>query len=174
MSGFASILIIDHFTTPEEINVNNNLNVRIIELPPMRVASALGFGPEPEMLAWNKLTQWAAARGLNPTEARLFGFNNPNPTAGSPNYGYEVWMMVGPEVVSDDVVTVKDAPGGLYAVTHCRGVAAIFPTWQALVAWTEQSSYRATADQCLEEHINVGPDVPPEALELDLYLPVKA
>ena len=39
-------------------------NVRIEELRPMRVASFLGFGPEPETLAWKRLLEWARPRGL--------------------------------------------------------------------------------------------------------------
>lgn len=151
---------------------SDDLDVRIVKLEPARVASVLGFGAEPEMLAWNKLMAWAESRGLPPENTRLFGFNNPNPAPGSPNYGYEVWMIVGPDITSDDTVIVKDMPGGLYAVTRCQGVSTIYDTWQKLVAWVERSPYRGLHAQCLEEHIRVGADVPPEELVLDLYLPV--
>jgi DNA gyrase inhibitor GyrI len=151
------------------------LDIRMVTLPQMRVASALGFGTEPEMQAWNKLMAWAQAKNLlNTTPApQFFGFNNPNPTPGSPNYGYEVWMTVSADVNSDDTVQVKDVPGGFYAVTRVKGVDNIFNTWQKLVAWAEQSPYQPVEAQCLERHVNVGADVPPEALVLDLYLPVK-
>ncbi|MBI5667609.1 MAG: GyrI-like domain-containing protein [Chloroflexi bacterium] len=156
--------------------MNNNLTVRLVELPPMRVASVLGFGAEPEALAWRKLMAWAEPRGLLRVqpEPRIFGFNNPSPTPGSPNYGYEFWITIDPEVESDDSVTVKDFSGGLYAVTRCKGVETIYNTWQQLVAWLETSPYKPAKHQWLEEHINVGADVPPEELVLDLYLPVKA
>ena len=78
----------------------DKLEVRIIQLEPMRVASTHGFGASPETLTWDKLTVWAKERGLWPGETprRFFGFNNPDPSPGSPNYGYETWMTVGPEV----------------------------------------------------------------------------
>ena len=45
---------------------------------------------------------------------RLFGFNNPDPSAGSPNYGYEVWIVVDrDEMTPEDGVEIKAIPGGL-------------------------------------------------------------
>ncbi|NNK92581.1 MAG: MerR family transcriptional regulator, partial [Acidimicrobiia bacterium] len=67
-------------------------DVRIVELEAMRVAAALGFGPEPESEAWGKLMTWARATNHLDGTQRYFGFNNPNPMPGSPNYGYEQWM----------------------------------------------------------------------------------
>ena len=40
------------------------LNVRIVRLAPMRVASAYGFGASPEGIAWQTLLDWAKAGGL--------------------------------------------------------------------------------------------------------------
>ena len=155
--------------------MSNDLNVRIVELPPMRVASVLGFGAQPESLAWDKLMTWAEPRGLLKSQPapRIFGFNNPSPTPGNPNYGYEFWITVSPEVTSDDSATVRDFPGGLYAVTRCQGVDTISSTWQQLVAWLETSPYKSARHQWLEEHITSTPDLNPEALVLDLYMPVK-
>ena len=41
-----------------------DLNVRIVRLAPLRVASANGFGPNPEEQAWQTLLDWAKAGGL--------------------------------------------------------------------------------------------------------------
>ena len=101
-----------------------NLNVRIERLEPLHVASVHAFGPSPEGEAWAKLVAWAEPRKLlaDPDAHRIFGFNNPNPSAGSPNYGYEFWIEVDEDVQADPVVTVKTFGGGLYAVTRCKGV----------------------------------------------------
>ncbi|NIQ80558.1 MAG: hypothetical protein GTN93_21190, partial [Anaerolineae bacterium] len=40
------------------------LDVRIVELEPMRVASAYGFGPSPEGVAWDKMQAWAREEDL--------------------------------------------------------------------------------------------------------------
>ncbi len=73
-----------------------NANVRLTRLENMRVASLHGFGTEPELQAWEKLVNFAGARGYLKDLAhhRIFGFNNPDPTPGSPNYGYELWITV--------------------------------------------------------------------------------
>ena len=149
------------------------LQVRIVKLEAMRVASAWGFGQGPEIKAWKNLEAWAKPKGLldGPAEHRIFGFNNPNPSAGSPNYGYEFWIAVGPDVEPKGEIKVKDFNGGLYAVTRCKGVENIHPTWQKLVTWLEDSKYRGAHHQWLEEHLSEI-DAPPDELLIDLYAPV--
>ena len=149
--------------------------VSIVRLDPMRVASVLGFGESPEPLAWQKLCEWAEPKGFmtDPGRHRIFGFNNPNPSPGSPNYGYELWINVGPEVSPDDRVKVRDFDGGLYAVMRCKGVASIGNVWCQLGEWCEESRYSVAGHQWLEE--SVGPVSPPlseQEVLLDLYLPV--
>jgi AraC family transcriptional regulator len=151
----------------------SEMDVRIVRLEPMRVAAVLGFGESPENLAWDKMTTWLnATRLLDDGQShRFFGFNNPSPSAGSPNYGYEVWVNVDETVQVEGEVTVKNFPGGLYAVTRCKGVETIFPTWQQLARWGEESRYHGANHQWLEEHISTL-DGPLEELLLDLYLPI--
>ena len=151
----------------------NTLDVRIVTLDPMRVASVLGFGPSPEAAAWQKLAAWAEPRGLlaEPDRPRIFGFNNPSPSPASPNYGYEFWIEVGLDVDTIDQVEVKEFDGGLYAVTRCQGVEAITDTWKQLVAWLAAGPYRQASHQWLEEHITAV-DGAPDELILDLYAPI--
>ena len=54
-------------------------DVRIVDMPAMRVASALGFGTEPEDQASTMIVQFAKSIGLHPGDEgyRTFGFNNP-------------------------------------------------------------------------------------------------
>ena len=130
--------------------------VQIIVLDPMRVASAWAFGPNPEELAWQKLTAWAAPLGLLSAGHRIFGFNHPNPSAGSPNYGYEFWLTVDADVEPQGDIRLADVPGGRYAVLEADvagdyGVT-IPAAWQRLDAWMATSSYHHGAHQWLEEH----------------------
>lgn len=153
----------------------SELDVRIVKLEPMRVASALGFGTEPENQAWEAILDFAKAKGLNPEskQHRFFGFNNPNPSPGSENYGYEQWMTVGLDVEAEEPVKIKDVPGGLYAVTRFKGLENIGKTWQQLVHWFEDSVYKKPPnyDRCLEELLS-----PPGSSQgewvFDLYLPI--
>ena len=112
----------------------SELNVRIVNLEAMRVASAYGFGPSPEMVAWQNLMDWARPKGFLdfPEKHRIFGFNNPDPPSGSPNYGYEFWLEVGSEVEPEGEIRVQNFTGGLYAVTRCVGVENITAMWKRL------------------------------------------
>ena len=98
------------------------LDVRIVKLEPMRLVSVLGFGSSPEEIAWAKLQAFAKPRGLwgNLEKQRIFGFNNPNPSPGSPNYGYELWIEVGPGVEPPADGRIVNFDGGLYAVARCE------------------------------------------------------
>ena len=155
----------------------SELDVRVVNLVPMHVACCLGFGESPEEIAWGKLIPWAKKKGLleDPEKHRLFGFNNPNPSPGSPNYGYEVWIVVDPdEVTPEEGVEFKEFPGGLYAVAECvvpKGFFdAIGHAWKQLVAWCDDSPYHCGNHQWLEETLPIHP--PETEFVLDLYLPL--
>jgi DNA gyrase inhibitor GyrI len=153
----------------------SELDVRIVKLEPIRVASFHAFSATPEHDAIRKLIAWAQPRGMLDGTAcqRIFGFNNPDPSPGSPNYGYEFWITVGSDVQPEGEVKIKEFSGGLYAVTRCEvkdPYKDIPETWQRLVAWCEDSKYRMAHHQWLEEHI--GPADQPADLVLDLYLPI--
>jgi len=151
--------------------MTEQLNVRIVTLPPMRVASFYGYGEGPEMVAHGTLEEWERPRGLlQANSGRLvFGFNNPSPTAGSPNYGYEFWMTLDADEDPGEGVEVKTFPGGMYAVTRCVGVEIIGAVWQQLAAWRNGTHYRYGNHQWLEEHVNIWDSGP---FTLDLFLPI--
>jgi AraC family transcriptional regulator len=155
----------------QEDEMSMQLNVRIVTLPAMRVASFYGYGAEPEMMAHQKLAAWAGPRGLlQPNSGRLvFGFNNPSPSSGSPNYGYEFWMTLDADEDPGEGIDVKQFDGGLYAVTRCVGTQIIGEVWERLAAWRNGTHYRFGNHQWLEEHIDVWND---DQFVLDLFLPI--
>ena len=154
----------------------SDLDVRIVNLPPMRVACVNGFGEGPEGIAFDKMKAWAQAHNLLEEPHRLFGYNNPDPSPGSPNYGYDVWLTVDESVQADGEARIINFPGGLYAVTRTevKNPGDDIPgAWQKLVKWMEASRYRHGRHQWLEEHIGplgeMGGDQP---FTLDLHLPI--
>ena len=154
----------------------SNLEVRIVNLPPMRVVCVNGFGDGPEGLAFDRMKAWAQSHHLLEEPHRLFGYNNPDPSPGSPNYGYDVWLTVDASVQADGEACIIDFPGGLYAVTRIdvkNPWDDIPGAWQKLVKWMEASKYRHGRHQWLEEHIGplaeMGGDQP---FTLDLHLPI--
>jgi AraC family transcriptional regulator len=151
------------------------LQVRVVRLEPMRVACLNGYGVSPEQMAFDLLRAYVREKGLDRDGKphRFFGYNNPNPSPGSPNYGYDVWVTIDESIQPEGDVRVFDFPGGLYAVMriHPQDGDDIYQNWMKLVAWRERSPYRMGSHQWLEEHIGdleLGfPD-----LVLDLYMPI--
>jgi len=146
---------------------------RTIELDPARVVSALGYGKSPEEQAWGLINRYAETHGLQLWDGthRFFGFNNPDPTPGSPNYGYEQWITAPGDSDPGEPLEVKQFAGGRYATLHLRGLAAIGTAWQQLVAWVEDQGYQIAPSEhaCLEE-LRTSLDRPEEEWEFDLYL----
>ncbi|OGO06708.1 MAG: hypothetical protein A2Y73_02815 [Chloroflexi bacterium RBG_13_56_8] len=154
----------------------SEIEVRIVKVDPMRVASVWGFGESPELIAYGKLLAWAKPKGLldDCEKHRVFGFNNPNPSPGSPNYGYEYWITVGPDMEPEGDVRILDFRGGLYAVARCEiqgDPAIIGETWKLLDAWVAESAYRMSNHQWLEEHLNTE-NILEGTWTMDLYYPI--
>lgn len=149
------------------------LDVRIVKMEPMRVASVLGFGEQPEVLATEKMLAYMADNGLEFDDVEWFGFNNPDPSPGSPNYGYEIWITVGPEATAAGEVVIKQIPARRYAVTRCQSLDEIGDVWRSLVLWFEDSPHRKPPHwhECLE-HLLVDPRTPYEGYVFDLHLPI--
>ena len=151
--------------------------VRIVTLPAMRVASFYAYSTSPETDAWSKVVSWAKEHGCwqDPPATRIFGFDNPSDSEGSPNRGYEFWLTIGPQVQPDSKIKIKEFYGGLYGVSRCvvRGDPwdIIPPSWQKLVKWLESSHYHHGNHQWLEEHLSRG-NATGSGFVLDLYIPI--
>jgi effector-binding domain-containing protein len=157
----------------QELLMDIQVDVKIVTLPPMRVASQTAYGPSPEIEAYQGLIAWAQENQVltYPDGQRIFGFNNPGPTPGSPNYGYEFWMTVPAGTSGSERVEIKDIPGRTYAVIHCESLPVIGERWRQLINWVQTSGYRAAAGECLEEYL--GPlELIEEQLIFDLYQPI--
>ena len=153
----------------------NQLDVRIENLPPMRVISAYGFGPQPEGIAAEKMAAFLEMKGLLEDYGRTilhYGFNNPSPSSGSPNYGYEVWAVVPTELQPEGDLREVLFPGGLYAVTRFEDLENIGRVWEGLTRWRENSPYLHADHQWLEHLLNPL-ERDPAKFVFDLYLPIK-
>ena len=148
-------------------------DVRIVKMDPLRVACSHGFGSSPEQEATDKMMAFLESKGLTFDDVRWFGFNNPNPSPGSPNYGYDVWATVGPQVQAEGEIVIKEIPAREYAVLRCEGVESIGRRWKELVLWFEDSAYKKPPHwhECLE-NLLTPPDTPFEDYVFDLHLPI--
>ncbi len=156
-------------------------DIRIVTLPPMRVASVVVISETPEMDAWARMRAWADEKGLlgNLDKHPIFGFNEPPPQPGKREYGYMFWIRVGDDIESDDVVEVKEVDGGEYAVTTCvlkeeleseffreRG---FLESWWRLEEWAKAHGYKYRGHPGLEKPHD--PDAGPDMV-LDFYYPI--
>jgi len=156
----------------------SDLDVRIVKLEPMRVASVRAVSESPEVDAWGKLRAWAEPKGFLQDDENhpIFGFNNPNPQPGSKEYGYELWIKVGSDVGSEGKIEMKDYPGGLFAVTTCKLTGDpsgwnILETWKALWEWVKASKYKWRQVHELEKvHDPMAAEMD---IILDLFLPIE-
>ncbi|MBD3191142.1 MAG: ArsR family transcriptional regulator [Candidatus Heimdallarchaeota archaeon] len=152
------------------------LKVQFVRLMPMRVASFnSGICKSPEEKAWEKLRSWAEPRGLlvDLDENPVFGFNNPSPSPGQKEYGYEFWIRI-PSNFEEEGIKVKDIPERLYAVTRCvvdDPMKDIPEGWKKLVKWVKEKSHRIAKVPCLEKVVS--PSESGDDFILDLYLPIK-
>jgi DNA gyrase inhibitor GyrI/DNA-binding HxlR family transcriptional regulator len=150
------------------------IEVEIMRLEPMRVASFHALSEAPEEEAAKMLVDWAQPWELleDPEEHPVYGFNNPDPKPGDTVRGYEFWIRVDPGFEADDAV-MKDYPGGLFAVTrvHVKDPwQDIPPAWGRLMDWVEASEYELDPRVCFEKTLDVQSE---GEFILDLYCPLK-
>lgn len=160
-----------------------DLEVRIVRLEAMRVASIRAISESPERDAWEKMRAWAEPKGLldDVEKHPVFGFNNPSPSPDRKEYGYEFWLRVDPDIDPEGEIEVKNFTGGLYAVTTCKlkeelsseffCSEGILEPWKKLYDWVKSSKYRYGNHQGLEKAHE--PGASEENLILDLYCPIE-
>jgi len=149
------------------------LEVKIVELEPMRVASFRAVSESPENDAFQKLYAWTQSKGLldDLKKHPVYGFDNPSPSPGKKKYGYEFWIKIDDEY-EDHEVEIKDVPGAKYAVTTCYNLKDIGETWKRLDEWALINGYEMGEAQCLEKAHD--PAASEEEVVLDLYLSIKS
>ena len=177
----------------EELNkANENLaklkDVRIVCLPPATVAASHYIGKDPEHNAGKLLDKFVRESGLCKIkpDLRHYGFNHPNPSNNSPDYGYEMWITIPDDMEVPEPLVKKRFDGGLYAA-HMIYMGNLHE-WEWLCNWvfTDNTKYESNwlddggecMDGLLEEHINYINHVDleqtePDDMQLDLLFPIK-
>lgn len=147
--------------------------VRIVTLEPMTLICFNGYGTEPEDQALSLLHTWAKQHDQH---GRIFGYNNPDPAEGSPNYGYDACMIVSADTEPVEGANIRHLDEGLYAVLNCpvkEPWVDIPGAWKTLVQWADANDYSLGAHQWLEEHLPKDDQESEINMTLDLYMPIK-
>jgi DNA-binding transcriptional MerR regulator len=182
----------EEYSMEEMKKVNDALgklkNVRLVLLPPCTVASYHYIGENPEETVGAQMDKFIHESKLYElkTDARMFGFNHPNPTSDKPYYGYETWVTIPVDMEVPAPLIKKHFEGGLYAAHTIK--FGDFHEWQYLYNWAENNekyapNYSELGEEimsgCLEEHLNwvyaSHTGWPNDGIDgmLDLLLPVK-
>lgn len=139
-------------------------NVRIVHLPPCTVASSHYVGENPEENAGEQLAEFLQKSQLYniKPDARVFGFNHPNPSDERPYYGYELWVTIPEDMDVPAPLVKKQFAGGLYAAHTI--ILGNFHEWDWLIDWVNRDNLKYEANVLndngefmgglLEEHLN--------------------
>ncbi|MGI5885669.1 MAG: effector binding domain-containing protein [Candidatus Spyradocola sp.] len=160
-------------------------DVRILTLPRMTVAAAHALCAQPEAAAGEMMADFVRESDLarRKPDARLFGFNHPNPSEDRPVYGYEFQVTIPDDMEVPPPLVRKVMPGGLYAA-HAI-MMGDFHEWGYLLHWVQESDryearWAAEGDEVmgglLEEHLNYLTNWPENESErqLDLLFPIRS
>ena len=168
--------------------LNKDLNVRILMLPSNTVASCRIQGENPEEAVGDKVTEFVQSSRLfeKKPDARMFGFNSPNPGI-LPNgeHGYEVYVTIPEDMVLPEGFEKKRMEGGLYAALTINFPE--FHLWEDLIKWAEnhekyEPDWKVGPEVMhgmLEEHLNwiyaAHMGWPENGIDgqIDLLLPIK-
>lgn len=145
-------------------------NVRIVTLPPMRVARYNDPVAPTCFESWHHMIAWVGEYELS--TGRAFGYTSRNPEGIRPQYGYTVLVALPPGYEPTGHIEAVDFPGGLYAVTTTwyREAAA---DWRALRRWVEEhTEYQVRPGLLLEELNSFSYPVNVDSL-LDLFYPIE-
>lgn len=144
------------------------LNVRIEQLPALRLASLRVKSESPEGEALQKLLQWASVHHQLTAGYRLFGYDNCEPV---PNHIYTALITVNETVEADDIVEIVSLAGGRYAVVSVNTTDQISEAWDMLAEWMKTSGYEYGSLLALEEHVAMSDD-PFNFQRYEMYLPL--
>jgi len=169
------MVVVEHLKNRSQLK-----NVRIVELPPMTVASYCTISETPEADCAKVFDKFVLKNNLHKRSGhRSFGFNNPDPSESSPIYGYELWVTIPEDFEPPTPFVKKQFSGGMYASISAQ-LNEIGERWELLYEWSTQSekyegdfSLQWLEEQVMDYATFMSKQVPDSEKQLDLLLPIK-
>lgn len=159
-------------------NGGQTMDVRIEQMPAMRVVFVRGVGPYKEVAraAWERVCAWAGPRGLLGPKSLFLGICHDDPEVTPPDkIRYDAAIVVDRPVQPEGDVGVQEIPAGAHAVTTHRGpYEKLHESWSALCGqWLPRSGHAMRNAPSFEIYRNDPNRTPPEQLVTDLYVPIE-
>ena len=129
------------------------MDVKLIELKKMKIASFQCEGPGAEAKVHKKLISWAMKNDLLKEEKKyhLYGFDNPMMTKEKPN-GYELWLPIDRDIKESDGIKIKNFEGGIFLAREMTLKNFFTPDlgWKLLhpnLPWMKENKYEIDWDK---------------------------
>ena len=182
LDGVFSYLETQNASSEKEVFMQNKRldNVRIVRLPAMTVAAYCAVSATPEIDCAKVFDPFVLDNGLHKKSGfRSFGFNNPEPTEGSPEYGYETWVTIPEDFNVPTSFTKKQFDGGLFASVSAT-LNEIGERWTQLYNWCKSSekydfdfSVQWLEELSMDYEEFISEQTPDGEKQLDLLMPIK-
>jgi len=155
------------------------MKVEVKEFPSYRVAyvrSKTGYEQESIHEAYETLFRWAGPRGLCGPNMKVIGasYDNPEITPMA-KCRYDACLTIGEGIQPEGPVSVKEFPGGKYAVCRFHGKPQdVGKAFKSLYGeWFPASGYQPGDAPCLEFYYNDPGKDPRGECTADICIPVK-
>ena len=152
------------------------MSVEVQDRPALRIATVPHRGPPQQIgQAFDRLMAWAGPKGIAMPPAVGVAVYLDDMSAVPPaDQRALAGITVGPDIASDDTVTIHDVPAGRYAVLLYRGpYAQIGKGYEELFGWLATSGEEPAHAPCVEVNLNDPRRTAPADLLTELRLPLK-
>jgi AraC family transcriptional regulator len=165
---------IRHFKT---LHRGGNMDVKIQQLTPMRVAYLRHVGPYGEVGAtWDRLLTILGKDGYLGGGTMLIGLCHDDPEVTPPSkIRYDACVTVGDDFAPSGGIQVQTVAGGEYAMTTHNGpYNDVGRTYAELLGqWIPRSGRELRDVPCFEVYLNDPQSTAPEDLLTDIYAPLQ-
>ncbi|MGB4247617.1 MAG: AraC family transcriptional regulator [Pseudohongiellaceae bacterium] len=161
----------------EYSSVTDALTVEIVNFPATPIAALEHHGPE--HLSYNttlKFIEWRKANGVKPNQGQTYGIHYSDPATTLPqDYRLDIAVSIDkPVAANPQGVVNKIIPAGRCArVRHLGSRHDVTAATWLYREWLPDSGEQLRDYPIFFHYVNVGPDVKPEDMITDVYLPLK-
>lgn len=160
--------------TPRDTG-GKNMNVQIVEAPPLTLICARHIGPYNQIgAAFQRLMGGVAQSGIPMNQGVAVYHDNMDETSPEALRS-DAGMIVAEGTQAEGDLFISHLPGGRYAVyQHVGGYEGLGDAWARLCGeWFPHSGHEGDSRPCYEVYLNDCSNTPKEQLLTDIYLAIK-